>query len=294
MRATFLSMLIAPVMAATANAAPPTPQYTAASERANAIANALLYAQATPFRLATTAALADLDAVSSSVLAERLEAYVDVATRRGVQGLEGAIASTAAALGSRDYEGWLHADLTMTRLAEGYWVDASIARPNAAVPVARPGSPIVQYLPIGVGRALLEGQLETGYLDLETTFGAALCSDAWRAELGTRYGSRMANLLAALCSEGGIGGHADASPGLSLGFGSEVSLVDCLREHNETRAERVDRLMRDCSESLMAIGGGNPLAEGRPLPKSRSKDGINYEPLREEPDDSAKTDNGPP
>lgn len=287
MRGMLRSLFIAPFIATTAAAATPS-DYSAARERAVAISNALLRGDARAFRLATTAELDDLDRASDEALAERLEALVDVAAERGAQGLEGAIASTAAALGSRGFEGWVRADLTMTRLAEDFWIDSGVRRPNAAVPVARPGSPTVQYLPIGVGRALLVGQLETGLLDLESTFGAALCSDEWRAQLGQRYGARMADLLAALCSEGGIGGHADLSPGLSLGFGSEVSLVDCLRSHSQTRAERIDAMMRACSESLLALGEGDPIAEGRPLPKSRDDHG-NLSPLPDDPEPSNET-----
>jgi len=198
-------------------------------------------------------------------LAEIVRAYIDVARDRGAQGLEGLLASTLAALASRDYEGWLIADAELSRLGEVFWIAKGAARPNAVVAVARPGSRVVHYLPIGLGRELVLGQVETGSLDIEGALGQSVCDPQSIADLVRRYGPRMGPILERLCKEagGGAGGGGGANPGVSLGFGSELSVIDCLQSAQETRAERFGDMMQACAESMIEAGQGNPFASGQ-------------------------------
>lgn len=251
---------------AAARAAGPTPPPTAYSEgraQALAISQAFAAGNAKTFRLAATTPLARLEKLSDDDLAATLAAAVDVAKERGQQGLEGFIATAAAALGARDFDGWVRADDELGRLAEHLWVSAAVAaRPNATLPIARPGSPVVHYVPLKVGRMLLGQQVQTGRLDVEDAF-RGICGPASREQLVAQYGARMADMLARLCDHAtGTATSGGLPDGTGLGFGSEISLVDCIQSHNQTRAEQLAGLMQECAESLLDAESGGPVDAG--------------------------------
>jgi len=240
--------------------------YAAARARALAVSNAFASGQAKAYRLAMTQPIEALPWLERGALADVVRATIDVANERGAQGLEGLIASSLAALASRDYDGWVKADAELWRLADRFWVAKSPIRPNAVVAVARPGSRVVHYLPIGLARTLVSGQITTGLLDIEGAFGASVCDPSSIAQLVKRYGARMGPILDRLCasaSGGGVGiGGGGGDHGISLGFGSELSIIDCLTAAQETRAERVGEMMQACAESMLDAGLGDPFASG--------------------------------
>ncbi len=239
---------------------------------ARAISDAFANGKAKQFRLETTSQLDELQYMEQDELAGALTAYVDTAIERGVQGLEGAISASVAALARRDVEGWGLAHAALARLGGELRVATSVARrPNAHVPIALPGSPVVGYLPLPIARRLVVSQARTGTVDIQQGLAEALCNEAALGQLAAELGPAAAAAVAALCGEHGHSGGTYGGD-LGLGFASDLSVIDCLMEHHQTRAEQVAGLMQACAESMAELGQGNPFADG----------GI-WQPLQEQP-----------
>lgn len=250
-----------------ADAAPVDDDYEHEYEVAHAIADAFEAGHAKALRFATTTQLEAIQYASKSELEAALRAYVDVAHERGIHGLEGTLVSTAAALGGVDFAGFVAAREMLSELADTVEVEEH-PRPNALLPMVRAGSPLVHYVPAALAGTVLATQAATGVLDLESAMQDAWCTPGALEAFEARWGSELGAMMQALCDqgEGGQGGGGGGGMGgdLGLGYGGEVSLLDCLMSHQETRAERVTGLMMACAESMLEGGGGNPLADSYP------------------------------
>lgn len=210
-------------------------------------------------RLASTAALARLKAMSRKELDQVLGVYRQVVAEGGAAGLEALLASAVAELASRNQGG---AALARAHLVA---LDALIGTidggpPHARAALARPRDPVIRFVPVSVARAALSAQMSGLVTDLETAFDDSSCSDARLEELAARFGEETANRLRALC-EGG----ATATPsqgGRGNGWGGELSAFDCLLDHEPTRAERVGQLMNECMLSMDGDPDANPYTSG--------------------------------
>lgn len=255
--------MLVTVMAAMALAreaqAQPSDAYDDEYEVADAIADAFDDGHAKAYRIASASQLESLADFESKDLESALRAYVDVAHERGVEGLEGALVSTAAALGARDFAGFVTGREMIAEL-DGTWDTKHHTRPNAMVAIARPGSPIVHYLPAPLVGVILAGQTSTGVLDIESVAEDSFCAPGAIDAFTARWGAELGAVLQSMCDGNGGGGGGGIGGDLGLGFGGEVSELDCLMAHQETRAERVEALMLDCMMSVLEGGGGNPLA----------------------------------
>ncbi|HEY8146217.1 MAG TPA: hypothetical protein VIG06_26230 [Kofleriaceae bacterium] len=231
-------------------------------------------------RLASTAALARLKAMSRKELDQVLGVYRQVVAEGGAAGLEALLASAVAELASRNQGG---ADLARAHLVA---LDALIGTidggpPHARAALARPHDPVIRFVPVSVARAALSAQMSGLVTDLETAFDDGSCSDARLEELAARFGQETADRLRALC-EGG----ATATPsagGRGNGWGGALSAFDCLLDHEPTRAERVGQLMQECMLSMDGDPDANPYADGNvfrellPLRREESREVSNLE-----------------
>lgn len=235
-------------------------EYEHETEVAQAIADDYADGNAKYFRWGSTTQLATLADKSREELVAALDAYLDVAAERGIQGLEGTIASTAAALSRTGYDGWVLASARMADFSEIAWVDEHSDHLNAYIAVKRPNQPAVHYLSLPLARGVLDQQLSRGTIDIDGALGVDMCSEAGIAEFAQRWGAEVADMLASLCDR--MGGAATSGLGGAMGVGpiAEGSLFDCMTDHEPTRAERVEQGMQDCFESMQG-GGGDALAQ---------------------------------
>jgi hypothetical protein len=274
--------------------AAPTDAYDDERDTAEAIVDALEEGDAKAFRFATTSQLEVLQSLDGDDLEPALRAYVDTAHERGVEGLEGALVSTAAALGARDFAGFVAARELLAELELD--AEKERARPNALVPIARPGSPIVHYLPAGMVAAILQGQASSGLMDIEGAIDESFCAPGAIEAFAARWGSELGALLQSMCDASGSTGGGGMGGNLGLGYAGELSLLDCLMAHQETRAQRVEALMLECMESVIQGGGGNPLAAGSGTPWYPYGGGSTFDwvfPVRDAPYSEGRYEIGP-
>jgi hypothetical protein len=193
--------------------------------------------------------------LGATELDRALEAYISVANERGVQGLESTIVVAIAELGARGHEERRSAKRHLSALANSYRADESIVHLNAHAPIVRPGNPVVHFLPATVVHDMLGGQIETLTVDPDGALEEDLCGEEAIEAFERRWGADKAELLREICEgnfTGATGG--GTGPGATAG----LSVLDCLMDHEPTRAERLAGLMRACLDSR---DEGDPLAD---------------------------------
>jgi hypothetical protein len=261
-RATILLMMMASILGCARKAPPTTTDKEAAltTPPADAIKNAYEAKDAKGYRTAVTRELYALPKLKRVDLDARLAAYNATVERRGVEGLESVLLATAAALTAHGDTGRTMARARMADLKRVYRLSGRTEAPHAVAALTRPGDPVVHYVRVWMLRRAVQAAANGGPMDVEGAFGNGLCTPDALAAITQRYGSAVADQIRAMC-EGGASGAGAGGP-LSLGFGSELSVLDCMTsEHVPTMGERIQAALDACAQQALKKAQGNPVAD---------------------------------